>query len=61
MMDLDVRVPACRAAELLGMSPQLFNHHRRSGRFTPVNGAYRLGDLVDAEVTIRRRQPRPGA
>lgn len=58
MYDLDARLPAHLAAAMVGVSRQLINYWRKSGRLKPVdhNGRqplYRLGDLFDVERETR--------
>lgn len=49
-MDLDARVPAWYAAQKMGVSRQLFNWWRRTGKVTPgEDGLYRLGDVLEVE------------
>lgn len=54
-MDLDARVPARFAADRIGVSKQLFNYWRRTGKVTPDDhGRYRLGDVLEVERQTRR-------
>lgn len=59
MYDLDAKLPAHLAAAMVGVSRQLINYWRRSGRLEPVavdgrSPLYRLGDILDAERDMRR-------
>ncbi len=63
-MNLDVRVPPWFAAQFAGVSRQLLNYWRTSGKITPGDdGLYRLGDVLEVEARTRRsptssRRPR---
>lgn len=58
MYDLDARLPAHQAATLIGVSRQLINYWRSSGKLEPVahrgrSPLYRLGDILDVEAGAR--------
>lgn len=58
-MNPDAQVLAADAAKYLGISRQLINYWRTSGKVQPVarkgrNVLYRLRDLVEVELTTRR-------
>ncbi len=63
-MNLDARLPANLAALSVGVTPQVFNYWRRTGKVTPDEaGTYRYGDVLKAEAAVRRskkshRKPR---
>ncbi len=63
-MNLDARLPANLAALSVGVSPQVFNYWRRTGKVSPgEDGRYRYGDVLKAESKARRspkshRKPR---
>jgi hypothetical protein len=57
--DPDARLPAHLAARLVGVSRQLINSWRASGRLQPVgrrgrSPLYRLGDILRVEADTRR-------
>ena len=55
MYDLDAKLPAHLAARLVGVSRQLINYWRASGKLTPdEQKRYRLGDLLAVERDMRR-------
>lgn len=58
MYDMDARIPAHLAAATVGVSRQLLNWWRRSGKLKPVDNSgrqplYRLGDVFHVEATTR--------
>jgi len=58
-VNLDAQVPASDAAWFLGISRQLLNYWRTSGKVQPVahhgrRPLYRLADLVEVELTTRQ-------
>lgn len=63
-MNLDAYVPAWFAAKRAGISRQLLNYWRTTGKVTPnEDGLYRLGDVLAVESKMRndpnsRRGPR---
>lgn len=55
IVDLDARLTATEAARYVGISKQLFNYWRTSGKVQPdERGLYRLGDVLDVERRTRR-------
>lgn len=59
MYDLDAKLPAHLAAAQVGVSRQLVNWWRRSGKLKPAAKAsrgyvYRLGDVLEVERDTRR-------
>ena len=59
MYNLDAQVRAADAAKYLGISRQLINYWRSSGKIRPVartgrNVLYRLRDLAEVELAMRR-------
>lgn len=59
MYDMDARLPAHLAAATVGVSRQLLNWWRRSGKLKPVGvrgrqPLYRLGDVFHVEAATRR-------
>jgi hypothetical protein len=54
-VNLDARLPAHLAARAVGVSRQLFNYWRSSGKIQPdARGMYRYGDAVALEAAMRR-------
>lgn len=54
-VNLDARLPAHLAALAVGVSRQLFNYWRTSGKISPdERGLYRYGDAVLLEADMRR-------
>jgi hypothetical protein len=54
-VNLDARLPAHLAARVVGVSRQLFNYWRSSGKIEPdARGMYRYGDVVVLEAAMRR-------
>lgn len=54
-VNLDARLPAFLAAKAVGVSRQLFNYWRSSGKIKPdERGLYRYGDAVLLEAKMRR-------
>jgi len=54
-VDLDARLPAHLAAAMVGVSRQLINYWRATGKIQPDGRKrYRLGDLLDVERDMRR-------
>ena len=65
--NLDARLPAHLAALAAGVSKQLFNYWRTSGKIRPdEDGLYRYGDVLAVEADMRkapqssRRRPATG-
>lgn len=59
MYDLDARVPAHQAAQLVGVSPQLVNSWKQSGKLKPCgkrgrSPLYRVADVLHVEASMRR-------
>jgi hypothetical protein len=59
MYDMDARLPAHQAADLVGVSRQLFSWWVRTGKLESVAIAgrtplYRLGDVLEVEKQMRR-------
>lgn len=59
MYDLDAKLPAHLAAAMVGVSRQLINYWRTSGKLKPIDREgrqplYRLGDLFEVEQETRR-------
>lgn len=54
-VNMDARLPAHLAARSVGVSRQLLNYWRTSGKIQPDDrGRYRYGDLVMLEAAMRR-------
>lgn len=54
-MDLDARLSATQSAQAIGISKQLFNYWRTTGKVVPdQDGLYRWGDVLQAERQTRR-------
>ena len=59
MFDPDAKLPAHLAARLVGVSRQLVNYWRTSGKLKPAAHAtrgyvYRIGDVLELERATRR-------
>lgn len=53
--NLDVRLTATQAAAAVGVSKQVLNYWRSSGKLTPgPDGRYRYADILAAERATRR-------
>lgn len=52
--DLDARITGAQAALAIGVSKQLINYWRTTGRLTPgADRRYRWGDIIEAEHATR--------
>jgi hypothetical protein len=54
IVNLDAKLTAAQAARYVGISRQLFNYWRTSGKVEPdERGLYRLGDVLEVERQTR--------